>query len=248
MNSERLSSLLNLPSPLQPFPNQSDDSPVIHIKRDDQIHATLSGNKFRKLTGHLKAFKRSGKQGIVTMGGPWSNHLHATAWVCRELDIPCRFIIRGPEPMELSLMLEEVVSWGAKLCFISRSDYRQLRQDYEASDELSKLILEFAPHDYFIPEGGRAIDSSVGLQTLANELQHDYAAVYMAVGTGSTIAGLVKNWTNPDTQFHGVLAVDAQQSQRQTINLIAPQGSRKITLRDKYLFGGYAIFAGIRKL
>jgi len=52
-----------------------------YIKREDQIHPTVSGNKFRKLKYNIKKAKEMNKQEILTFGGAHSNHLLATAFM-----------------------------------------------------------------------------------------------------------------------------------------------------------------------
>ena len=241
MSNETLATLLNLPSPLQTsIQSETDNHPVLHIKRDDLIHPALSGNKYRKLLGQLEAFYKARYKGIVTMGGAWSNHVHACSWLCHKLQIPLKIIIRGHEPREYSSMLEDALHWGAELQFVSRQDYRQLRSDYESDRQDLNTHIRNYPEYYFIPEGGRAMHVETGMMDLAAEFEHNYDAVYMAVGTGSTLAGLCKYWSNPNTTFHGILAVDAKQSQLETINMIAPDSRVEIQLRNEFLFGGYA--------
>jgi 1-aminocyclopropane-1-carboxylate deaminase len=51
----------------------------ITLKREDQLHPLVSGNKFRKLKYNLIEAKKQGHQTLLTFGGPFSNHLAATA-------------------------------------------------------------------------------------------------------------------------------------------------------------------------
>ena len=44
---------LNLPSEIQDITGKFSSKRPLFIKRDDQIHAWISGNKWRKLQGHL---------------------------------------------------------------------------------------------------------------------------------------------------------------------------------------------------
>lgn len=240
MKTSPLDSLLKIPSPTQQIviPDNQGRSFTIDVKREDLIHPTLSGNKYRKLQGHLSKVIDSDLKGVVTMGGPWSNHIHSCSWLCQLLEIPCVLLIRGPEPAHYSATLTDALNCGAQIEFVSRQQYRELRQGYETQN-VADCLLPWSDY-YFIPEGGRHVESGQGLQALAKELEHSYDAVYMAVGTGTTMAGLINCWTNPSTHFHGVLAVDARESQTQTIEFIADAVSNRYTLRDEFLFGGYA--------
>ena len=49
------------------------------IKREDQIHPEVSGNKFRKLKYNLLEAKEKGFGTLLTFGGAYSNHILATA-------------------------------------------------------------------------------------------------------------------------------------------------------------------------
>src|SRR5687768_18469442 len=72
---------LNLPSPLEELIHHPGKEKGIRIfmKRDDLIHPEISGNKWRKLKYNLEEAKAKAASTIVTAGGPWSNHLAATA-------------------------------------------------------------------------------------------------------------------------------------------------------------------------
>ena len=61
----------------QKLPNL--DGVQITIKREDLLHNTVSGNKFRKLKYNLDQATREGYNSLLTFGGPFSNHLAATA-------------------------------------------------------------------------------------------------------------------------------------------------------------------------
>ena len=61
----------------QKLPNL--DGVQITIKREDLLHKTVSGNKFRKLKYNLNQATREGYNSLLTFGGPFSNHLAATA-------------------------------------------------------------------------------------------------------------------------------------------------------------------------
>ena len=51
----------------------------ITLKREDQLHPTVSGNKFRKLKYNLQQAQKRGYKSLLTFGGAFSNHLAATA-------------------------------------------------------------------------------------------------------------------------------------------------------------------------
>ncbi|MDP4988846.1 MAG: 1-aminocyclopropane-1-carboxylate deaminase/D-cysteine desulfhydrase, partial [Polaribacter sp.] len=51
----------------------------LFIKREDEIHSFVSGNKFRKLKYNLQKAKNEGHTTLLTFGGAFSNHIIATA-------------------------------------------------------------------------------------------------------------------------------------------------------------------------
>src|SRR5688500_18316941 len=95
----------------------------VDVLRLDKIHPVISGNTFFKLRFFIEEAQLNNKS-ILTFGGPWSNHLHATAYSCNKLKIPCTGIIRGERSSELSETLSDCESLGMNLEFVSRQDYR----------------------------------------------------------------------------------------------------------------------------
>ena len=242
MVAEQLLNSLNIPSPLERFHLKHSLLPnlTLDIKRDDLIHPLLSGNKVRKLLGHLESVSHGLFTGLISMGGPWSNHLHACSWLSREIGIPFVAIIRGQEPKEYSDTLKDMAAWGTRLVFVSRADYREIRTYYENPEHLKPAILKTFEDYYFIPEGGRDTRAIEGLNQLTEELDHDYDAIYLGVGTGTTLAGLLNSWSNSTTHIYGILAVDAQDSQQLTISELTRESKPKYSLLDEYTFGGFA--------
>ncbi len=77
---------MDLVSPTAPTPFIEIKDPVIetagvrlYIKRDDLIHPTVSGNKWRKLKYNLLDAQAKNESAVLTFGGAYSNHLYATA-------------------------------------------------------------------------------------------------------------------------------------------------------------------------
>ncbi|WP_320415843.1 1-aminocyclopropane-1-carboxylate deaminase/D-cysteine desulfhydrase [Methylomonas montana] len=156
------------------------------IKRDDLLHPIISGNKWRKLKYILNDVLCRGADTIVSMGGAYSNHLHALAFVGRALGLKTVGYIRGERPAQLNPTLNDLLSWGMALRFVSRSDYRQLRS-YKSPDSLPEL----QPGQYWLPEGG-AIDLALqGVAELVHEIELDFDTLAVACGTGTTLAGLI---------------------------------------------------------
>jgi 1-aminocyclopropane-1-carboxylate deaminase len=156
------------------------------IKRDDLLHPVISGNKWRKLKYILDSVLSSGMDTIVSMGGAYSNHLHALAYACQVLGLKSIGIIRGEQPSVLNSTLLDMQQWGMTLKFVSRSDYRHYRQfkDLQALPGL-------APGQYWLPEGGAQALALKGVAELVCEIEIPYDTLCVPCGTGTTLAGII---------------------------------------------------------
>lgn len=148
--------------------------------RLDRIHPLVSGNKWFKLKYNLEA--AAGKP-VVTFGGAWSNHILATAAACKMEGIPCTGIIRGERPAVLSHTLQQAAALGMELVFVNREAYR--RKDASAF-----------PDAYVIPEGGHNAAGARGCSEILSLADtKGFSHIICAVGTGTTLAGLMNATT-----------------------------------------------------
>lgn len=160
----------------------------ILIKREDLNHVYASGNKWWKLKYNLEEATRIGHDTILTFGGAYSNHIYATA-AAKEIGLKSIGVIRGEEVNALNHTLAFAQSCGMKLHFISREEYRNKTTD----DFIQQLQNKFGDF-YLIPEGGTNELAVKGVAefgaALINEVDFDYLC--LPVGTGGTMAGIVK--------------------------------------------------------
>ncbi|TCV87710.1 MULTISPECIES: 1-aminocyclopropane-1-carboxylate deaminase/D-cysteine desulfhydrase [Methylomonas] len=156
------------------------------IKRDDLLHPIISGNKWRKLKYILNHALHGGADCIVSMGGAYSNHLHALAFTGKALGLKTIGYIRGERPSQLNATLHDLLDWGMELRFVSRGEYRQLR-DYHDYDSLPGL----QPGQYWLPEGGATDLALQGVAELVDEIEINFDTLAVACGTGTTLAGLL---------------------------------------------------------
>lgn len=159
------------------------------VRRDDQLHELLSGNKFYKLFFNLQAARVQGCKRLISFGGAYSNHLHALAAAAKGYGFEAIGVVRGERPAKLSPTLVDAEAWGMKLVFISRAEY-----DAKTSVQwLAELQRRYGA-SYLIPEGGANMAGAQGMQILGRALQQqcndDYTAACIAVGTGTSLAGL----------------------------------------------------------
>ncbi len=158
----------------------------IVVKRFDQMHPTINGNKWFKLMFNLDEMKRRGAKQLVTFGGAYSNHIHATAAVSKELGIHAVGIIRGEEPKEYSPTLMFARECGMELCFISRSDYEERN-----SEEMKAWVHEKWESAFLVPEGGANYLGMNGAMQMVSEEDFKFDNWLVAAGTGTTAAGLL---------------------------------------------------------
>lgn len=160
----------------------------IFVKREDLIHPQIHGNKWRKLKYNLSAFKSSGKPQILTFGGAFSNHIHATAAAGQLFNIKTIGVIRGERVAPLSPTLVFAEKCGMTLHFVSREAYRH-------KEILLKELHDLYGDFYLLPEGGTNEYAIRGCMEIVEEvnLQLNYKPDYFCVacGTGGTLSGLI---------------------------------------------------------
>lgn len=168
----------------------------IWIKRDDLLHPVVSGNKFRKLKYPLRQieteFQRTTKTPlIITMGGIWSNHLHATAHATAKLGLPSLGFVRGNEKMQ-SATLNDCRDQGMQFQFVDREIYRNLRENpsFWKTQLNPNLIEQYSIH-HWLPEGGSTPEALHGVAEIIDELDFIPDVIIVACGTAATLAGLL---------------------------------------------------------
>ncbi len=214
-----------------------DDNIALYIKREDLIHPLVSGNKWRKLKYNLLEARRSGYDRIITFGGAFSNHIHATAAAASLGGFKSTGVIRGEIVQPLNPTLQQAVDWGMELVPIDRERYRK-KTDHRFLERLKSQVGD----GYIIPEGGTNLLAIKGCRemTLIDET-FDYWC--LSCGTGGTMAGLLSGLGRESTVL-GFPALKGGMFLKKEINSlleaaeITPQV--KWQLIPDYHFGGYA--------
>jgi 1-aminocyclopropane-1-carboxylate deaminase len=198
------------------------------IKRDDQIHSIISGNKWRKLKYCLAHVLSIGSSKIVSMGGPYSNHLHALAYAGHLLGVQTEAYVRGEQKRNPTL--DDLRRWGMVLNFVSRLEYRALREGKHA---------KVGEDAFWLPEGGATDLALRGVAELVAEIDIDYDVICCPCGTGVTLAGLIR--AVPATKlvlgFSGLKNgsyINREVEQMASVNL------RNWEIIEAYHFGGFA--------
>ena len=208
----------------------------LSILRLDKIHPVISGNKWFKLKYYLADAKTKGYETILTFGGPYSNHIAATACAANILDFRSIGLIRGEEPATWSHTLQEARSNGMLLHFLNRAVY----DDYKRSPFHEALVKQFGDC-YIIPEGGIG---ELGLNGAREILElvdiSKYSHISAAIGTGTTIAGLLEK-TAIDQELTGFSSMKNNNSLLSEIEVLINRSlPGRFRLVHDYHFGGYA--------
>jgi 1-aminocyclopropane-1-carboxylate deaminase len=153
------------------------------LLRLDQTDRLISGNKWFKLLPNLTNLNMGNL--VASFGGPHSNHIHALAYAAQSLGLKSVGFIRG-EPQSTPT-LEDAKACGMQLIFIDRDTYREKPTQWLA--DRYQLI-----DPCWIPEGGSNLSAVEGCASIWHQAclqDREYDQVYVAVGSGGTLAGLV---------------------------------------------------------
>ena len=219
-------------------PEQAIDLPLslqndvkITVKRDDLIHPFISGNKWRKLKHTLIRAKAEDKPHLVTFGGNWSNHVLATACAAASFGFQATAYIRGDQVENPLLSLCRL--YGMKLCFVDRSAYRDKNALFNRHHGEESGA-------FFIDEGGYSPDGARGCEEMVAELKGRYDHIFVACGTGTTLAGISYSAAQyqPQAIVHGIPVLKGGQFIQSAANSLYP--TAQFTLHTDYHFGGYA--------
>jgi 1-aminocyclopropane-1-carboxylate deaminase len=208
----------------------------VTIVRLDKIHQQVSGNKLFKLHYFVEHCLASQHKTILTFGGTYSNHLVATAFLCKEKGIKCIGIIRGEEPKIVSHTLEKCKALGMHLYFISRATYKNI----DAGETVQQLKDNFGNFT-MVPEGGYHKDGARGAALIMNFLK-DKAATHICtcVGTATTLAGLLLN-NSPAQEIIAIPIIKNMEDINERIKFLTDEDvPSKLTVFNEYHFGGYA--------
>jgi 1-aminocyclopropane-1-carboxylate deaminase/D-cysteine desulfhydrase-like pyridoxal-dependent ACC family enzyme len=163
------------------------------IKRDDLIHPQFGGNKWRKLKYNIEHMLANDIGTLMTFGGAWSNHIHATAAAGKHFGIDTIGIIRGEAGRTPSDTLQFARHCGMQLFFLDRQQYR-LKDQPEVLGRLLECYASDPADTSILPEGGSNRLAVVGCREIVDEIideiGSDFEHICCSTGTGATLAGL----------------------------------------------------------
>lgn len=225
--------------PIQPIhdPRLAEYGVQLSMLRLDQVHPTISGNKWYKLKYNLQRAREEGHDALLTVGGAYSNHLYATAAAGKAYEFRTIGIVRGEVHEPLNPTLQFCHDQGMELHYVSREVFRQ-RNETNFRQELEQ---QYGRH-YFLPEGGtNALAVRGCTEIVPGELDADYVAC--CVGTGCTLAGVLVR-TARRAEVLGFPALKGGDFLQDEVNRLTQQYDGRqydhYQLVHDYHFGGYA--------
>ena len=218
----------------------------VHISmlREDETDKEFGGNKWRKLKYNLLKAQQSGHDTILTLGGVWSNHIHATAAAARRFGFKSIGIIRGEDLPGSTATLEFARSCGMELHFVSRSEYREKNEDY-----FKAWLHDVHGRFHLIPEGGSNYLGVNGCMEILGKHTRHFDVIAVACGTGATLAGMTLS-LGPHQRILGFPAVGEGEHLNEAIlkqiswtlgdEEIAEEYRHRFRLHPEYSLGGFA--------
>ena len=214
----------------------------LFIKREDQIHPLVSGNKFRKLKYNLKEALDQKKTTLLTFGGAFSNHILATAIAGKSTGFKTIGIIRGDElgvDLEKTLTsnstLRNASKHGMQFDFVSRETYRN-KTSIEFTEILQKKYGDF----YYIPEGGTNSLAVKGCEEILTKEDSQFDYICSCVGTGGTISGIINN-AKDHQKVLGFTVLKGDFLENEILKYAKKQENWE--LNNDYHFGGYGKYS-----
>ena len=251
MGSEKQSRLLSFEQALQvslPSPEialhhrwKNPQNVSVFVKRDDQIHNIISGNKWRKLESSLNACRANKIKDIISFGGGHSNHLHALSYCCWKLGIGFTAIIRGDYTNNPTPTVIDLLKWQTNIQYVDKKTY-QRRSD---PDYLSSIKSQY-PDAAIIPEGGSQEQALEGVAALVDELEQHYDVIIVPVASGATMAGLIKATNKLPTKVVGIAALKGHGYLEDLVEQFLPEELHQVNgnchwhIEHNFHHGGYA--------
>jgi len=212
---------------------------IIDMLRLDIAFPDVQGNKYFKLKYNLEEAKKLSLNTLLTFGGAFSNHIHATAAAGEKYQFKTIGIIRGEDDIQ-NPTLQFIRKAGMELVFVSREQYKN---KYETTF-LKTLEEKYGPY-YLIPEGGTNNFAVKGCSEILSGIENKYDQIFCATGTGGTLAGLIST-PGLVSKTTGISVLKGKDNVTDIINVLLQENgySHNIAwnINTNYHFGGYAKF------
>lgn len=204
----------------------------LDVLRIDRLHEIISGNKWFKLQYYLQKAKENNYDTIATFGGAYSNHIIATAYLCKLAGLKSIGIIRGEAALYMPHTLEQALNLGMRLIHVSRAEFKDAGR-----------IKEKFKNIYWINEGGYGIAGAKGAKQILSYCDDPgkYSHIICSVGSGTMMAGIILSAKNDQIIF-GISAMKGNRELVHKIKALLDNESVNNPYRvfHDYHFGGYA--------
>lgn len=176
--------------PIEPWtkPEFSGGGISVSVLRGDLHHPVLQGNKWHKLKGFIAKALDQKKQGLVSMGGAYSNHLQALAWAAKALNMKCILFIRGEEAeWKSNPAVIQLQNYGAEVKSLSRSEFRNIHTDTLLLED----FLSSTPDYQWVPMGGSGPECIPFVVDWARQIadDHSFDRLVIPAASAGTAAG-----------------------------------------------------------
>jgi 1-aminocyclopropane-1-carboxylate deaminase/D-cysteine desulfhydrase-like pyridoxal-dependent ACC family enzyme len=205
----------------------------VSVLRLDLIHPVVSGNKLFKLKYYIDAALKKEQQ-LITFGGPYSNHLVATAFAAQQAGLKVTGYVRGETPTALSNTLQDCITYGMDLRFVARSEYDQLQEVLQQEDKTDMLV---------VPYGGYGRLGAMGAKEILEfEEASQFDIILASCGSGTMAAGLLAS-LHLHQQLLLVSSVKNNFSIEEEIKALLTEeeyANKTFEINHEYHFGGFA--------
>lgn len=209
----------------------------LFLKREDQLHPIISGNKWRKLKYNLAEAKRLGYHTLLTFGGAYSNHIHATAGAAQEFGFKSIGVIRGEEHLPLNPTLKDAQDMGMRFHYMDRETYRR-----KHSSQVIEMLHDEMGEFYLVPEGGTNELALLGAEEIIDGQENQYDYFCAACGTAGTVTGIIMRLTGKSSVL-GFSVLNGDFHKRDIKTWLKKTGKPNLKnwkINLDYHFGGYA--------
>jgi len=226
-------------------PDLSKKGIRLSVLRLDRIHPVISGNKWFKLQYNLREAINLHAHTLLSFGGPYSNHLLATAAAACLCGMKSIGIVRGEAPPGLNLTLNQAAQMGMDLHFIARREY-----DFAANSTVVPDCFAGEKGIFLIPPAAHNVLAVKGCEEIlhpelwpgSSELTDfsRFSHILAAAGSGTTLAGLLQSaW--PHQQIIGIPVMGQGEQLLEPVKklLTHPRKMDQLHLITDAHFGGF---------
>ena len=254
------------PTPLESAPRLAAalGGPPLFVKREDLSGLALGGNKTRQLEALMAAALATGADTVIATAAAQSNFCRTTAAAAAKLGLGAVLLLRGHAglPVTGNLFLDQLL--GAEIEFIETADPYDPAVPARLDEIATRLRAQGRrPHLIHVVGGSGALGAAAyvpAAEELVGQCQTlgiSPAALYIAVGSGLTAAGLalgLKHLGSPmrvvgicvqrPASFMGPLIIQRAEEAAALLGISMRVEPEDLALDDQHIGQGYGIATG----